>query len=293
MRKSKVILAIGIVAALLAGVLSYGWMRSSAGAQQRAGETQPVVVAAADLKWGTTIRAEDVKTVPFLKRTLASGYFADAAGIGGRTLVYPVKANEPIFESQLAPRTVDGGGIAAVIKLQKRAMAVKVDKVIGVSGFIHAGNRVDVLATFNRLNNSDPTPATKTVIENVLVLAAGTDIEKTGKGEKPAPVDVITLEVTSEEGEKLALAATEGKLTLALRNQADSAAVVTNGTTVARLMSSASPKEPAPIRRPVAPVARKVAKPVKLAAVDPLKPMFEVQVIRGAVMSTYKFEKGE
>jgi pilus assembly protein CpaB len=292
MRKSKVILGIGIVAALIAGILSYGWMRASAGAQQRAGETQPVVVAATDLKWGTTIKGEDVKTVPFLKRTLASGYFSDAAGIGGRTLVYPVKANEPIFESQLAPRSVDGGGIAAVIKLQKRAMAVKVDKVIGVSGFIHAGNRVDVLATFNRLNNSDPTPATKTVIENVLVLAAGTDMEKTGRGEKPAPVDVITLEVTSEEGEKLALAATEGKLTLALRNQADSAAVVTNGTTVARLMSSASPKEPAPIR-PVAPVARKVVKPVKVAAADPVKPMFEVQVIRGTAMSTYKFEKGE
>lgn len=293
MRKSKVILGIGIVAALMAGILSFSWMRASAGAQRRAGETQLVVVAARDLKWGTTISGEDVKTAPFLKRTLAPGYFPDAAGIAGRTLVYPVRASEPIFESQLAPRTADGGGIAAVVKLQKRAMAVKVDKVIGVSGFIHPGNRVDVLATFNRLNNADSTPATKTVIENVLVLATGAELEKTGKGEKPAPVDVITLEVTSEEGEKLALAATEGKLTLALRNQADSAEVFTNGTTVTRLMSSAPVKEPAPVRH-FTPIARPAARPVvKVAAVEPIRPMFEVQVIRGTAMSTLKFEKGE
>jgi pilus assembly protein CpaB len=293
MRKSKVILGIGIVTALMAGILSYGWMRASAGAQRRAWETQPVVVAAADLKWGTTISGDNVKTAPFLKRTLAPGYFPDVAGIAGRTLVYPVKSNEPINESQLAPRTADGGGIAAVITPQKRAMAVKVDKVIGVSGFIHPGNRVDVLATFNRLNNNDPTPATKTVLENVLVLATGTDMEKTGKGEKPAAVDVITLEVTSEEGEKLALAATEGRLQLALRNQADSAEVLTNGTTVTRLMSSASPKEPAPVRH-VAPAARTATRPpVKVAAANPVKPMLEVQVIRGTVMSTYKYERGE
>ena len=293
MRKSKMILGIGVVTALMAGILSYSIMRASARAQRQAAQTQLVVVAAADLKWGTTITGENVKTVPFLKRTLASGYFPDTAAIGGRTLVYPVRANEPIFESQLAPRTADGGGIAAVITLQKRAMAVKVDKVIGVSGFIHPGNRVDVLATFNRLGN-DATPATKTVIENVLVLAAGAEMEKTGKGEKQAPVDVITLEVTSEEGEKLALAATEGKLQLALRNQADSSEVVTKGTTVARLMSSVSLQEPAPVRR-AAPVARAAVRPaVKVAAVlDSSKPTFAVQVIRGTAMSQYKFEKGE
>ncbi len=289
MMKSKVIFGIGIMAALMAGILSYGYMRGSAKAQRLSAETQFVVVAASDLNWGTTIAKESVKAVPFLKRTLPAGYFPDTAGIQGRTLVYPVRANEPIFESQLAPRTSEAGGIAAVIKPSRRAMAVKVDKVIGVSGFIHPGNRVDVLATFNRMGN-DPTPATKTVIENVLVLAAGAEVEKTGKAERQAPVDVITLEVSADEGERLALAATEGKLTLALRNQADSAQVVTKGATVAQLMPSAAIKEPAQALIKAKPVVRAIK-----AAMDAprLQIADSVDIIRGAVVSAFKFEKGE
>ena len=99
-------------------------------------------------------------------------------------------------------------------------MGVKVDKVVGVSGFIHPGNRVDVLVTLSR-NERQNEPTTKIVLENILVLATGTELEKSGKQEKPAQVDVITLEVTPEEGEKLALAASEGKLQLALRNYTD------------------------------------------------------------------------
>ncbi len=99
-------------------------------------------------------------------------------------------------------------------------MGVKVDKVVGVSGFIHPGNRVDVLVTLSRSDRQNE-PTTKIVLENILVLATGTELEKSGKQEKPAQVDVITLEVTPEEGEKLALAATEGKLQLALRNYSD------------------------------------------------------------------------
>jgi len=204
-----------------------------------------------------------------------------------------VRANEPIFESQLAPRTADAGGIAALLEPSKRAMAVKVDKVIGVSGFIHTGNRVDVLATFNRMG-ADPTPATKTVIENVLVLATGPEMEKAGKVERQAPVDVITLEVSTDEAEKLALAATEGKLTLALRNQADSAEVVTKGTTVAQLMSSVSSQGPTPERH-VAPDIRRVARPTARvsAAVEHGEPAFEVQQIRGGVVGPSAYLKGE
>ncbi|MGD0230344.1 MAG: Flp pilus assembly protein CpaB [Syntrophorhabdales bacterium] len=284
---SKIILGIGIVAALLAGFLSYSWMQRSARAQQQATETLPVVVAAQDLKWGTTITGDLVKVAPFLKRTLPDGYFPEASRVEGRTLVYPVKAGQPLFESQLAPRAADGGGISAVIAPQKRAMTVKVDKVIGVSGFIHPGNRVDVLATFNR-TGADPTPATKTVLENVLVLATGSEIEKAGKAEKAAPVDVITLEVGVDEGEKLALAATEGKLQLALRNQADSASVATRGTTVSRLMSSVSPgADAAPVR------ARPAPRPMSIVQPRPHQVASSVEVVRGGAVSVMKFEKGE
>jgi pilus assembly protein CpaB len=156
-----------------------------------------------------------------------------------------VKTNEPIFESSLAPTSIMTGGMAAVVKPDKRAMAVKVDKFVGVSGFVFPGNRVDVLVTLpERGQNS--TPTTKTVLENILVLATGSEVEKTSKQEKPSTVDVITLEVTSEEGEKLALAATQGKLQLALRNAADAKEVRTRGETIPSLLSSlrgAGPKD--------------------------------------------------
>lgn len=256
--KGLIILGVGVLLALLAGLMTHGWLKGKAKAQGRASETETVTVAALDLTWGTVLTKGMVKTAPFLKQSLPDGYFLDPAKLEGRTLISPLKANEPILESRLAPSNVTGGGIAAVIGQQKRAMAVKVDKVIGVSGFIHPGNRVDVLVTLNR-NEKITTPITKTVLENVLVLATGSEMEKVGKGEKAAPVDVITLEVSVDEGEKLALAATEGKLNLALRNLADAKAVTTRGTTIPALLSSLSGSgstdgaKPARVRRIASP----------------------------------------
>lgn len=102
------------------------------------------------------------------------------------------------------------------------------------------------------------------------------------------PVDVITLEVSADEGERLALAATEGKLQLALRNQADSAEVVTKGATVAGLMSPALFQEPVPAGpKPAVRVIRAATQAARRQVAD------SVDVIRGAAMSAFKFEKGE
>ncbi len=159
------------------------------------------------------------------------------------------------------------GGVAAVITPKKRAVAVKVDKVIGVSGYIHPGNRVDVLITLG--TGKTYAPVTKTILENVLVLAVGSETkERKGFEEKSSPTDVITLEVTPEEAEKLALAATEGRLQLALRNFSDTENVVTQGTTLSTLLGSysqGSTKEARPVvRREV-----EVKKPVSQGATPP------------------------
>jgi pilus assembly protein CpaB len=290
MKKNKavIVLGSGILIALIAGLLAYSWLLERAKTQARATETQLVAVAAADLKWGTVISnpKKMVKAVPFLKRTLPAGYFADPAKLEGRTLIYPVKENEPIFESRLAPSNVKGGGIAAVIGTRMRAMAVKVDKVIGVAGFVHPGDRVDVIVTLNRTDRVSA-PITKTVLENVLVLATGSEVEKTGKNEKSMPVDVITLEVGIDEGEKLALAATEGKLQLALRNLADSNQVTTKGTTIPALLSSLrgaviddGPKRESGVKRPPPPATTG-------------GPTESVELIKGTSASALKFRKGE
>ncbi|HTZ41537.1 MAG TPA: Flp pilus assembly protein CpaB [Syntrophales bacterium] len=278
-QKPLLLFGLAVVVALVATFLIHGWLQQKTNTQVQARETVSVVVAAVDLPWGTSITSSMIKTMPYLKESLPEGHFTDPATPVGRTIIYPVKANEPIFDSKLAPTSVAMGGVAALVTPNKRAMAVKVDKIVGVSGFIHPGNRVDVLVTLSR-NTRSQDPMTKIVLENILVLATGTDLEKTGKQEKPAQVDVITLEVTPEEGEKLALAASEGKLQLALRNYTDTSSIGTQGTTIPALLS-----QPAAAPAPKS-IAKKAAAPKPTAGAT-------VEMIRGSKVTETNFKKGE
>jgi pilus assembly protein CpaB len=162
----------------------------------------------------------------------------------GRILVVSLKQNEPILESKLAPTSVSTGGVSAVVTPGKRAVSVKGDKVLGISGFIKPGNRVDVLVTLSRGKNRD---ITKIVLENVLVLATGKELQENDKG-KPSPVDVYTMEVTPQEGEKLTLAASKGSLQFALRNVTDAETVLTRGATIAKTLASFRPPVPPKVR---------------------------------------------
>ena len=194
---------------------------------------EPVAVATTDLAWGTTLDLHMIKVMPYLKESLPAGHFTDPSNLVGRTVLYPISVNEPIFESRLAPTTAGAGGIAAVVKPSKRVMAIKVNKIIGVAGFLHPGNRVDVLVTIS----SKPV-ITKTVLENMLILAIGPKMSAGSKKEKTQPISVVTLEVTPEEAEKLALAVNKGSITLVLRNYADTEDVFTEGATISTLLSS-------------------------------------------------------
>jgi pilus assembly protein CpaB len=234
-----IFLGIAVIIGLVVSVLTYNWLQEKAQVKKEAPlVTKPVAVAVTDLTWGTVLTEDKIKMVPFLIANFPQDSFSDPNSLKGRVLISPVKANEPIFESRLAPRDIKTGGVAAVISPHKRAMAVKVDKVIGVSGFIYPGHRLDVLVTMTPQGSF---PTTKTVLENIRVLAVGSEMTEGEKKEKPSPVDVITLEVTPEESEKLALAATEGKIQLALRNSMDTEDVLTRGTTVSTLLASYNP----------------------------------------------------
>ena len=277
-----ILVTLTVLVALTTSLLAYKWFkeRSIANAGQR-GELVNVAVAVTDLSWGTVIKPEMVKTVPFLKGSLTSGFFSDPASVAGRVVITPIKADEPIFASRLATSDITKGGVAAVISEKKRAMGVKVDKVQGVSGFIHPGNRVDVVATFRPANSQ--LPVTMTVLENIPVLATGTQTEIRGRQEKAVEVDVITLEVSPEEAEVLALASAEGKLQLSLRNYSDTKNIGTKGVTVQSLMRFLSGKGPSPERR----AARKkyVSGPVQ-------ENYSKVQVIEGYKVNEVKFKGG-
>ena len=246
MKSTKGILPIVVafVIALVGSILTYGWMTKQGSTQTVVkvdADAVKIAVAIDDLPWGTELKKEHIIFSPFLKESLPENYFTDPALLEGRIIISPLKQREPIIESRLAPTSVTTGGISAVLQPGKRALAVKGDKIIGLSGLIQPGNRVDVLVTWEDPRNKRE--ITKIVLENIVVLATGTEMQKNDKGEEnTAPVDVYTLEVTPEEGERLTLAATEGRLQFALRNIIDTETVYTRGVTISDALKSYSKK---------------------------------------------------
>jgi pilus assembly protein CpaB len=282
MKRSQpfILLGLAVCMALVTSVLVYNWLQRQPKVVEKVigTRTDMVAVAVSDLFWGTKLTPEHMKLVPLPTGSLPEGHFSTLEDVEGRVLVANLRTNEPILEYKLAPREVTMGGVAAVTRPEKRAMAVKVDDVIGVAGFINPGNHVDVLVT---IDNSPP--VTKTVLQNVLVLATGPDLDRKGKEEKPSSVKVITLEVTPEDGEKLALAATEGKVVLALRNQLNAEAVMTKGATISTLLNSYRVREEVKREEPKA--------MVKGGDPKPAAPEVSVELIQGGKVSTLTFKR--
>jgi pilus assembly protein CpaB len=227
--------------------------------------TTPVVVAAADLTLGTELRREDLRVIAWPSDALPAGSFRDPQEIVGRGLIQAVAQNETVLPGKLAPVGA-GAGLPPVIPQGMRAVSVRVNDVVGVAGYVLPGTRVDVVATVSPTTNQiDMT--SKVVLTNVLVLAAGTRIERDGEENKPISVSVVTLLVNPTDAERLTLASTEGKIQLALRNPLDATAPPTPGVKPAVLLGYAAPRS----------VARAAAKPVP----SPPPPPPTVEIIRG------------
>jgi pilus assembly protein CpaB len=226
--------------------------------------TTPVVVAVADLSLGAELRREDLRVIAWPADAVPPGSFKDPQEIIGRGLIQAVSQNEAILPSKLSP-IGSGAGLPPVIPEGMRALSVRVNDVIGVAGYVLPGTRVDVVATVSPTNQQTDMTS-KVVLTNVLVLAAGTRIERDVEQNKPISVSVVTLMVEPADAERLTLASTEGKIQLALRNPLDKTAPRTPGIRPAVLLGYAPP-------RPVLPraVAERPAPP----------PPPTVEVIRG------------
>jgi pilus assembly protein CpaB len=232
---------LAIVIALAGSILAYRIAKKQTAAPQpivvKSAETVDIAVAVVSLPWGAKILPEMITMKPYLKDSLPPGSFNDSEKLINRVVISPVKLDEPILESRLGGEG-SNGGVGSIVTPGKRAIAVKGNKVIGLSGLIKPSDRVDVLVTIEK-DTGNKNTITKLVLENILVLATGTKLEQNDKGD-PLPIDVYTLEVTPEEGEKLALASTEGELQFALRNETDVEKIITEGATVSQLLNSLS-----------------------------------------------------
>ena len=227
----------------------------------------PVVVASQDLPVGTLLTIDHVKVVAWPASSPVANGFATTEEVVDRGLIAGIVANEPLTEFKLASREA-GGGLPPSIPLGMRALSVRVNEVIGVAGFVVPGTRVDVLATVSQETGS----ISKVVVSNVQVLTAGTryDLEQARTGES-MPSTVVTLMVTPEEAERIALAGNEGSLVLTLRNPLDTKPTETEGIRSASLMGPA-PKPPVIVRRTNTRAAIKPApEPVKTYTVEAIR----------------------
>jgi len=196
--------------------------------------TKPVIVAANDLDIGAEISRDDIRVIDWPTSAVPANAISDPQEVIGRGIIMPMIQNEPFLPLKLSSKD-GGGGLPPAIPPGLRAVSVKVNEVIGVAGYVLPGTRVDVVATVNP--TQQPTDVTsKVILTNVQVLAAGTKIERDVEKNKPIAVSVVTLLVDPSEAEKLTLAATEGKIQLALRNPLDKATPVTRGVKPAVLL---------------------------------------------------------
>jgi len=195
-----------------------------------------IVVASRDLPAGTIVQREDVETVQWPGSAVPQGFTTQPGDVVGRGVIVAVQKNEPLLQSKLADKDA-GGGLAITIPDGMRAVSVEVDKVIGVAGFVLPGTRVDVLATVVPGDNRALT-TTKIILQNIRTLAADQKYQQDSEG-KPQYVTVVTLLVTPEQSEALTLAATQGKIQLALRNTLDLKEIDARGLRIGALVADA------------------------------------------------------
>jgi pilus assembly protein CpaB len=279
--RTLVVISFATVTAAVASFGVYAAVRSVPVREVEVAHTF-VTVAAKNLPTGSRLTERDVKLVAWPSKSPVAGGFNKAEAVVNRGLIAPVLENEPLTESKLAPIEA-GAGLPPTIPAGMRAMSVKVDEVIGVAGFVVPGTRVDVVVTVRGMPTSQE-PMSRTVISNVLVLTAGTkyDQEQAKNGE-PQNSTVVTLAVAPSDAERIALAASEGKISLALRNPLDVAPTETAGIRVTALMTKDASPAPAPAPKATSPVRRAAPAPVVVAA--PVPKVYTVETIRAAKRS--------
>jgi len=260
-------------------------------------EMTTIVVASQRLALGSRLTAGDIRVAPWPKAAIVPGSAQDPSVFVGRGVIQPMEANEPVLESKLAPK--DGGaGLTTTIPEGMRAVSIRVNDVIAVAGFVVPGSRVDVILSGSP-NSSGATDVAKIILENVQVLAAGQNIDQDING-KPQTVQVVTLLVTPEDSQKLALASIEGRMQLALRNPLDKETPNPPLVLRASLYTGAILPAPAPAT-PEAPVAPRPRRVVVAAPAPPPPPppapvvaepkKFQVQLIQGNASQTLTFDQ--
>ena len=303
MRNKRLIIA--LLAAVTFGLIAAVSVKRYLLSAQTFNRTNDVVVAKVDIPVGSRIIPEQLLVAQFPADVTPEGAISKIDDqIVGRVVVASLSPRDPVTEVKLAPIGA-AGGLSSVIPEGYRAMTVKVDDVVGVSGFILPGTLVDVVVVITPPEGNGGEKISKIVLQNIKVLANGQNIDKPKNDrEVDRSVRAVTLQVTPEQTEKLALASSEGRLQLVMRNSVDQADEQTTGANKRTLLlgeramltpapgisSTVATAKPAPssVRR-IAPRAAAVKEPAAVKVAPPPVQRPSVEVIEGAKKKTVDF----
>ena len=281
------LLTILFAAFALAAAAAYGVYRFAGNAMtSQVPVTSRVLVATRTIEIGNLIRDEDVKSIEWLGSPPTTAIVKKESAVG-RGVVSALYEGEPVMENRLAAPG-SGGGLAATIPNGMRACAVRVNEVVGVSGFALPGMRVDVLIAGTSPSSPNEGPRVKTLLQNIQVLSAGANYQQTNDG-KPVSTQVVNLLVTPEQAEVLSLASNETRIQLVLRNPLDTQTSAASGAGMRNLFNDV----PAPVApRPAAPRPVPVAVVKQLPPPPPPPPQFlVVEVLNGSKRTSEKFDE--
>ena len=305
MRNKRLIIA--VAAAVVFGLIAaVSVSRYLANAQAYTKNLNNVVIAKVEIPVGSRIIAEQLTVAQFPRSVAPDGTFPKIdANLIGRVAVTRIGAREPITESRLAP-IGSAAGLSSVIPEGYRAMNVRVDDVVGISGFIMPNTLVDIVVTIDPPDGDNRRErVSKIVLQNIKVLANGQNLDKPKNEKEAERVRTVTLQVTPEQAEKLALASSEGRLQLVMRNSIDQGDEVTPGANKRTLLSGeralplpepgvngssqpATPRVASAAKRPrPRPAAAETAVKVSPPAPAPERP--SIEVIKGAKKENVDF----
>jgi pilus assembly protein CpaB len=214
---------------------------------------------ARELQAGELLKPDSMELVAWPGTIPIDGAFSRAEDAVGREVLFPLAKGQPILERDLsAPGT--GTGLASRIPDGMRAVALRSDEVVGVAGFLIPGSHLDVLVTYRP--ESSPDFLTATVLQNVVVLAAGHQSEPDPAG-KTSDVTIVTVLLNPDQAQRAVLASTQGSIHFVLRNGEDGDLTQEAPVLISQLAGhSIAPQRAAPVgatsHAPAAPVHHEI-----------------------------------
>ena len=229
--KQKIVLIVAIAMGALAFVLTRVYIQAERDALFASARRVPVVVAREDLAEGTVLTSQNLTIEEVFEAGLGRQVFrADQQRfLIGKTLRYPLRAGSPVDWVHVGANLDELRGLASTIRTGMRAISLPVSNETSVSGLVRPNDSVDILGTFNFIDENNPgemKTVTFTVLQDVVILATGQETARAeleiGGGRRRSSYSTVTISVFPEEAELLAFAMNvKGTLTLSLRNPND------------------------------------------------------------------------